>query len=1062
MMKLIVFLMALCLSLGAAAQQTIEGKILSADSERPLAGVTIRAIGMDATWQSDDRGAFVLRNIPSDTRLEFTHVGYRALQLTVGILADDPEVLLYPEEGQLEEVQIATGYQRIPKERATGSFTTVGNNLLNRTVNTDIISKLDGIVPGMLFNRNSNFRINIRGQSTLFSNMEPLIVLDNFPFEGDIMDINPNDIESVTVLKDAAAASIWGARAANGVIVLTSKTGGRNQPLQIDFRSNISVVEKPDIYYQPRMSSADFIGIEEMLFERGVYTAAENSILKAPYTPVVQLLIAKRDGTMDGAEVDAQLARLRQTDIRDDLTQYMYREGIKQQYALNMSGGSNINRFYVSVGYDRNRDELVRNGMQRFSLMARNTFSLWKDRLEVYTGVELSNRTATNPNSGGVGLGMGGQNWLYPYARLVDEEGNYMRTVRNYALPFIDAAYGRGLLDWSYRPLEEVYLDDRLNKYVQYRINTGLQAKILPGLDAELLFQYINSVNDYRRHRSVATFYARDMINNVTTVNEDGTLDRPIPLGGILDNSYGRSENYNFRGQLNYTKDIADRQHITAMLGYEVRDNQYRSNSSRMYGYNDDLAIGANVDFVSRFPRYVNPTSTVAIANNQAVSELVDRYRSIYGNASYTLLGKYVLYGSARLDQSNLFGVRTNQKGVPLWSAGLAYTLSSEDFYRGGWLPYLKLRASYGYNGNANKSVTAYTTVRYDDGRFSRSRLPYARITNPPNPELRWEKVKVVNLGVDFSSRRNVISGTVEYYRKRGLDLIGETPYAPSSGVQTFTKNYANTKGQGIDVQLHTRNTNGRLTWTSDAIFSWVQDKVTRYLADALSAQSYVGATYQNPVAGRPQFSVYSYNHMGLDGQTGNPLGYLNGEPSENYAAIMANTTLDELVYHGSARPTLFGGLRNTFQWNRLSLSANVVFRAGYYFRRGTVNFASVLRGMEQHGDYALRWKKPGDERHTVVPSLPETANAARDLFYANTGAFVERGDHIRLQDINLSYSLPPRLTQAARLKAADIYLFMENLGVLWKATGLSLDPDHVYTDYVPPRSIALGINVKF
>lgn len=1061
-MKSIIFFMTLCLSLSVSAQQSIEGRVLSADTSEPMEGVTIRAIGTETVWQSNVLGVFKLNNIHPGMRLEFTYVGYQASQLTLEMIIDEPEVLLYPVEQQMEEILISTGYQRVSQERVTGSYSTVDNRLLNRTVNTDIISKLDGVVPGMLFNRNSNFKINIRGQSTLFSNMEPLIVLDNFPFEGDILDINPNDIETVTVLKDAAAASIWGARAANGVIVLTSKQGRRNQPLQVDFRSNVSVVEKPNIYYQPRMSSADFIDIETMLFSQGVFTSTENSNLKAPYTPVVQLLIAKRDGTMDENDVRDQLTHLKRIDIRDDLSRHVYQKGVKQQYALNLSGGTGINRFYVSLGYDQNRESLVRNSMNRLSVQARNTFSLWKDRLEVYTGLELSSRTATNPNGGPVGMGMGGQSQLYPYASLVDEEGNYARTVRNYALPFIDAAYEDGLLDWSYRPLEEIYLNDQVTKNIQYRINTGVQAKILPGLDAGVLFQYVNGASDYRHHRSAATFFARDMINNLTMITEDGTVNRPVPLGGVLDNSYGHTENYHFRGQLNYGGDIAEGHHVTAMLGYEVRDNQHRSNSGRMYGYNDELGIGINVDFVNRFPRYVYPASTAAIANNQAVSEFVDRYQSVYGNASYTLHGRYVFYGSARLDQSNLFGVRTNQKGVPLWSAGIAYTLSSEDFYGVDWLPYLKLRATYGYNGNANKSVTAYTTVRYDDGRLSRSRLPYARITNPPNPELRWEKVKVVNLGVDFALRKNVVTGGVEYYRKKGLDLIGVTPYAPSSGVQMFTKNYANTKGQGVDVHLQSRNTNGKVQWATDAVFSWIQDEVTHYLASAASAQNYVSATYMNPVVGRPQFSVYSFNHKGLDGQTGNPIGYLNGEASENYAAIMSNATLDELIYHGSARPTLFGGLRNTVQWNRLSLSANVVFRAGYYFRRGTVSFSAIRLGREQHGDYTLRWQQPGDERYTVIPSMPETTNAARDLFYANTSAFVERGDHIRLQDINLTYSLPAQLIQRVGLKVVDVYLFMENMGILWKATKLGLDPDHVYTDYVPPRSVALGINVKF
>ncbi len=1063
--NILYIIMLLCVCSVASAQQIIRGRILSASDKAPLPGSSIKIKGNTSGTAADSAGNFVLHTQDLEIILQVSSLGYRSREVSIRLPAGFPlEIYLEENSSQLQEVIVSTGYQEIPKERATGSFAKVDNELLNRRTSTDILSRLEDVVPGLVFNRNVSGRennISIRGQSTIFANAQPLIVLDNFPYDGDISNINPNDIESVTVLKDAAAASLWGSKAANGVIVISSKRGSYKKAPKVSFHANNTLGDKPNLFYQSRMSSADFIEIEKMLFAKGYYQSAELSTNKTPLTPVIELLIAKRDGKILSAAADEKIEALKGQDVRNDFDRYMNRMSINRQVSLSISGGSDNQRYFASAGYDYNTLNSRGNDYGRLTLNAKNTWSLFRNKLELSTGIYFAQNNNTLNNPGIPSIRMSNAAALYPYARLADDSGKPLAIIHDYRRAFLQSAEQQGLLNWEYKPLEEMSTANNMLKITDYRVNGALRYKIITGLNADVLYQYGGGLLDGRNLQSQESYYTRNMINQLTYVNTDGSISRPLPLGGIYDRRNGSSVSQNLRSQLNYSRLFAKQHSINAIAGWEVKDLHGISNTYRLYGYDPDHVSSAKVDYVNYYKRYDNPFSGT-IMNNDSGSDQTDRFQSYYANAAYSFKQRYTLSASGRFDQSNLFGVRTNQKGVPLWSAGLAWDLSSENFYPFKCLPYLKIRATYGYNGNIDKALTAFTTAVYFNGSASSIGQPYAQITNPPNPELRWERVKIINLGVDFESRAGRVGGSIEYYRKKGLDLTGNIPYPPSSGISSFRGNNANTSGQGLDFTLNSRNFNREFKWLSNFLFSYVKDKVTNYLVQSTSGKYLEGGYgFSNyPLEGKPLYSIYSYSWAGLDPQTGDPMGYLDGAVSKDYAKILSAARPENLIYHGPARPTMFGALRNTFSYKNISISANVSYRLGYYFRNESIQYGTLLSGQVDHGDYSLRWQKPGDETFTHVPSIPAVTNTNRDNLYLYSDALVEKGDHIRLQDIQLSYDLERKDHPRFPLARTQFYLYANNLGILWKAGKGSIDPDH-QTGLVP-LTISAGLRVNF
>ncbi|WP_192349407.1 SusC/RagA family TonB-linked outer membrane protein [Algoriphagus sp. Y33] len=1056
---LVVFLICLWHGLPVHAlqndtQYTLHGTIKDAETREPLAGALVYIEEPGRSVVADPDGNFRLELPPGEYKLVVSFIGYKSHRQQVKLPPESGlEIMLATEEYGLDQVEVvSTGYQEIPRERATGSFAFLDQELVDRRVSTNLMDRLEDVTSGVVFNRTAagDDPISIRGRSSLFGNTRPLIVVDNLPYEGSIDNINPNDVASITVLKDAAAASIWGAQAGNGVIVITTKSGKYSQPLRISVQSNLTVTENRDLFYQPQMEMADFIAQERRLFETGYYNSRINSTARSPLSPVVETLLAAREGRITAREADSRIAMYEGQDARRELAEYYYGPAVRQQYAFQVSGGGNAYRFNFSGGYDHNKGDRIGAQTDRITLNARQDWKLLRDKLEISSGLYLAR--------GSIFTDTGIPN-LHPYEALADNQGNHLPVVAGVNTRFVESTGGSGLLDWRSIPLDEIGKRNDRTVSMDIRANLGLKYSLLPGLDAQVQYQYWTNGTESRNIETEELFTVRHQINSYTQILEDGSLSTPIPGGSRFSHNTGKSYSHNLRANLAYSLK-KDFHRLNALGGWEMRDVQGYGDGMVYYGYDDATGLSSPVDNITRFPQYHNPGSRLVIPYDGSHSGTVDRYVSYFANAAYTYRDKYLLTASARKDMSNLFGVETNRRGVPLWSAGAGWILSGEGFY--GWegMPYLKLRASFGYNGNVDKATTAFTTVTYATSRFYIAGLRYGVIMNPPNPELRWEKIRIVNLGLDFESKNGRIGGTLEFYSKRGEDLIGDSEVPDSNGMYRYRGNFSGTVTRGVDLTLNSVNLQGPIRWSTQWLLSGIRDKVTYF--DGASSPSLYMASASNmiPMEGRPLFSVYSYPWGGLDPSNGNPLGYLDGELSDNYSGIISSMTPETLRFHGSARPTVFGSLRNSLDWKGWNLSFNISYRLGYYYRSRSVDYAALSRGEISHADYSLRWRDAGDELDTHVPSQPDVLNTLRHSFYSSSSVLVEKGDNIRLQDIRAGYSWNRTTNPGLPVPRIELFAYVNNIGILWKATDDSQDPD--YPSVRPLRSAAMGLRIDF
>ena len=1040
--------------------------VVKGEDGKPIAGASIEVVENGRQYFSDNEGHFEMQWAGQEMpTLLVSHLGYKQAVVELKQLDQPVIVVLRINDITLDEVSVSTGFQQLPKERATGSFGFVDNKLFNRQISSDVISRLDGLTTGVLFDKREGVRDNftVRGLGGLsFSNNRPLVVLDNFPYEGDIKSINPNDVESITLLKDAAAASIWGARAGNGVLVITTKKGRADQPLKVSLVSNLRLTDRPDLFYLPQISSKDFIEVERFLFDKGVFNSSLTNIRTYPVvTPAVELLARHRDGELSPLELETGLASLGNHDVRNDLSRYVNQRGTLQQHALSLNGGGEKHSYYISLGYDKTLSNKVGNEDDRLSLRAQNAIKI-TDKLDLQSTLYYTNRTVQQNNIGNIISDVG---TLYPYAQLADELGNPMPLMQIYRQSFIDTVGGGKLLDWHYYPLAEQRLIDNKTGTRSLLANAQLRYKLTDWLNADMLYQFESATGDQRVLYNEQSFFMRNIINRFTQVSEDGTVIRPVPLGGALDQVGSELSAHSVRGQLNVDKSWKSMHRLVAIAGVDVRSTVNKSSQSdRIYGLNMETLVGQRVDFINRYPVYQSLASPSLIPNtSNRLSELNTRYVSFFTNGSYSYQERYTLSASLRRDASNLFGVETNNKWNPFWSVGAKWKLSDEHFFKWKRLLDLSLRGTYGYSGNINNNRAAVTTINYS-GVGATHQLPQAYVVNPPNPLLRWENVRTLNVGLDLSILNNIISGSIEYYKKRSEDVLSSVPADISTGFSQLVLNSAELLNKGWEINLTSRNLTGKLMWSTDALLSINNSEVTKYLLKPYNLNSYVVASGNsiNPIVGQPTNAIVSYRWAGLDPENGNPLGYLNGAVSSDYAALTQNISLDDLVFHGSAIPTTFGALRNDFAWKNFFLSFNIAYRFGYYFKRNSINYSELLRTnmAVAHGDYYNRWQKLGDEGYTHVPSMLYPADSRRDAFYRDAEILVEKGDHIRLQDINLSFSLSKSNLPKLPVQQVRFTVYANDLWILWKATKFDIDPD--YRLIPPAKSIAFGLSLNF
>lgn len=1053
-----IFLILLFLPLLTAGQEReVNGRLMDADS-LPVPGARITLLRTGERIVSDNAGRFRIPHARITDSIEVMAIGYhiRLLlirQFNLGSLS------LERDYTSLEAVKVETGYYQLPKERATGSFTVITADKLNEQVGTTIMERLPYVASGVTKSPDrltAGPGIMVRGLSTsTLSIAKPLIILDNFPYEGDLENLNPNDVENITILKDAAAGSIWGAKAGNGVIVITTKKGKFNQRPKVEVNVNTSFIAEPDLKKLPLIGSSDIIDLEHFLFSRRYNFIDTLRATKPSFSPVYEILFARRSGKISAADSAAMIDELRGVDIRDEYQKYMYRAAVSRQFAASISGGSGMNAWSFSSGGDINTGTL-HDKLQRISFMVNNTFKPIES-IQITASLMYVNRQT---ESGRVGHGSMtySRGPLPMYTRFADEDGNAIPIYKDYRKTYLDTAGGGRLLDWRFYPLTNYKYEKRNSSTEDINANLGFKWQIRKWIAVDLMYRRQSQLTSSIFMRELESYGARDLINSFTRINRStGDITYIIPRGDIQSRSDGKITAQDFRSQLVVNHSWGEHS-VSGLAGFHASDVKTESVSYTAYGYDPEILVVGDVDYVNRYPHYVTGSNT-AISGGTRFSRFNRRQVAAYSNLAYSFRGKYHVTSSARRDASNMFGVAVNDRWSPLWSAGVKWDISKETFFKSRFVDNLSFRATYGRQGNVDPSKVAVTTFTYGSlNPFTKT--PSGRINDYENPNLGWERVDMLNLGIDFGLFNGRLSGSVEHYQKYISDLYRGLSMEPTTGIfKNMVANIGSMRSHGWELQLNGLAVDKAFKWRINFVVNMNRERMTK-MSDLPGVGESISGVLGTGFGGYndyPAFPLFAYRWGGLDPQNGNPLGYLNGTLSSNYNLLTTTgTKAEDLVFVGRLLPGYSGSISHSFSWRSLSLVANLTYDFDYYFLRQTIDYSGLITQGTGHSDYVKRWQKPGDELTTNVPSFTYPVNATRDAFYRMTEVLAEKGDHVRLNYIQFSYRIMPKFLKRSPFRSVGLFVNANNLGILWRANKLGLDPN--YQSLPPQKSYAIGI----
>lgn len=1027
------------------------------DHGLPIKDVNMMQVGSsDVLGVSNEEGEAVLTFKRQDS-VVFSKMGYARLAMHFSSFTSSSlQVTMFRTLKQLEEVTVSTGYQVIPKERATGSFTLVDQKTLNEQVGMNVVDRLPYVVGSMTNDQRSNSpSISIRGLSTIQGEKQPLIILDNFPYEGDLQALDPASVATITILKDAAAASIWGAKAGNGVIVITTKKSQFNRPVQITASARYNITDRPDLSKVHQISAIENLDLEKLLFEKDHY-ASNFRDMPTAVTPFVELLRKEQLADIDRETLEEYYKFYRNKDVRDAYKSHFYSAGTLQQYQITLAMGTQKLASRGAIGYDRSFSN-TGAAMKRLNIDFSNKWQL-TNAIALETGVRYTDLSTANGRPAFGSITAGGKA-LPSYFSFTDRDGSPLAISKSYDQSFLNGLYSGKLLDWTYIPLTDYTHVTNTLAQKQLLLDAKINIGIWKGLQTSIEYRYTKQPQENVVLNSVSSFYTRNLINLYSEINGN-TVKQHIPNGAILNTEDQDFTGHNGRMQFNYNL-TAGKHQVHALLGADMTNNERYGNKYMRYGYQPELLKYKEVNFLSPVKNSITGAMEF-IPNEAGLRGVQNRYLSFFFNGAYTFNNRLSVTMSARKDGSNLFGVKTNDKFNPLGSVGTSYVLRKRDHSDNMWLNYLKLRTTYGISGNVDQTRSAVPIISYLSVNNYTQNI-YARIESFANPNLRWEKIKMWNVGVDLSAFSDRLSLSVEYYRKDAYDLFGFAEVDYTTGVGTsMVKNVAAMTGNGMDIELKTVNVDKTVKWISFLNLSYYRDKITHYYQGSTYGYNYVGSESPNisGLVGKPIYGVYAYQWRGLDEQ-GNPVGVLGNQNSIDYNQITnTGTKIDDLDYHGPALPTFFGNFRNQISYKGFELSALMHFNLGFYYKKNALSYNSLVNNGQGHEEYSQRWQQAGDESWTTVPSFQYPLNAARDAFYRASSINVIKGDIIRLQYINLSYQLPSGLIKG--INNINVGINAQNLGVLWRANKNKIDTALLDGALGSPKNYSVSLNMTF
>jgi len=1032
-------MLVVCLQL-LAQTRTISGKITDAQGNGvPNASVAVKGTNVGTTTNAN--GDYTL-NIPSNARtLVISSVGFANQEVTIGSGANI-SVSLSSDMQELSEVVVSVPYGTVRKTAFTGSEATVSSKSLEKQQVTSVTRALEGLIPGIITTNGggapgTNASVLIRGVGSYTSSSSPLYVLDGIPYMGSISALNMDEVESVTVLKDAAATALYGSRAANGVIMIATKKGKKGRSAvsasvrqgfmdrlipeydrvsSKDYYELMWEATRNSAYYGPRGLSMEAAGAEASQILTG-----PNALVYNAYNVPGNQLIDPTTGKINPS------ATLLWEDSWEDV---LYRTAARTNANVTVSGGGDKNDYFLSLGYV-NEDGIVKfSGYKRYNarLNLNAAPTTWlKAGLNVdgavasQKSVPSGGTATTNPFYFTRQMGP-----IYPVWQR-DASGGFI----------IDPATGERQLDWGIpsqmgtRPyagnsnlLGSLALDDRNTQIFNGNANTYLEATFL---------------KNFSLRATLGTNYY-DAYGTTYQNSQFGDADN---VSGRSTKSISRQVSYTLNEVLTWNKAFGDHS-LRVLAGHENYKLLSNSASATRTGF--------------PFPG-TTELATAATAEGSSSSEDRHRIESYFAGANYEFQNKYLASLSYRRDGTSRF--HPDNRWGNFYSAGLGWRISQEEFMKSvDWVDELKLRASYGEQGNENiGDYYAYQSV-YNLG-WNNVGNPGALVGGLPNPGLVWEGNKTFNIGVDFGLFRNRLQGTIEYFNRISDNLIFAVPLPTSTGQTSINQNIGALKNAGVELQLGFNAIRSRdFNWRVDLNMTHFKNEFTKLPP----GQDEIISGTKKIMVGRSIYDFWIREYAGVDASTGEALFYkdvlgTDGKPTGE-RVLTNNSTQASFYYHGTAIPDFTGGLTNSFNYKGFDLSFLLTFSKGGKFY--DQNYQSIMHfgsyGTHWSSDILKRWQKPGD-----ITNVPRVQNAIANQDPIST-RYLFDASWLNIKNITLSYSLPASLINRAGISGIQVFGNVDNAYLFTAKKGM--DPQRSFAgtsdwSYTPFRTITFGLNVN-
>ena len=1039
--------------IGPARQTTppvsrvIQG-IVRDEQGNPLPGATIKIKGTRMGTATDFEGRFQLALAGNAQVLEVSFIGYRTVEVNVQG-KKEIEVRLQPDQAEMEEV-VVTGYQTIRKERMTGTTATITANQIAGRGLQSIDEILNSTISGLNMissgRPGQDAQIQIRGVNSLTGSTEPMWIVDGMPLQGEIPNIQsgstdlqatifttgigniaPDDIKSITVLKDAAATAIYGARAANGVIVVETKSGLSGKT-RFNASVNVGITERP-------RNNIDMMNTAEKIqFEREIFYDQQGYI----YTPgrVTKLLQQAAYGEISSDEAERRIGELAK--INTDWFKEIYRTAISQQYNFSMSGGNEKTQHYVSLNYLKEVGTEPNNKYDRLGMNIKLTHNpSEKIRITGGLGATMKNDRVTASSVNSLEYAM----YANPYERLKNEDGTKAYDISYNA----KESSIRDGLDWdTFNILDDLNRNTNTNRYLDAELSLKVEWEIVKGLMFTTHGVY-NANSNHNRIIEGADTYT-NFINNWYSYKGEIPHDM---VKGSLREATGYTNAYTFRNTLQYTGEYAGKHYISLFAGQEIQERTaYNSfNYSPVFDEEHRIVGFPEMDDIDG--------SEINYSALGGTGKSVSKMSSFFANASYSYLDKYILTGALRYDGSDIIG--NDNQFTPLWNVGLRWNLHREEFMkRWMWVDQFAVRGGFGYTGSIDKNALPFVVMTLGqsviyDGQTVPTSFSY------PNPNVKWQTKQDMNVGLDLSLFDYRLELGVNYYNNITRDVLDRKALPYSSGRSEVTENVADIYNSGWEIDLGvTLLKNKSFQWYAKANIAINDNKVKNtYYKDTKDLPKATLSNAHQFVENQPVNGWYGYKFAGINPINGAVMTYTgNGEATLDMSVSGATWPTPSVFYLGNLTPPVVGGFSTSANWKQLIFSANFEFKTGHKIK--SFNTFRSLDARNRHTSEANRWREPGDI--TNVPAMSEVYTSYSSYMY---DILLEKGNYLRCSYMTLGYNLKPEWLHKIGFSTARLSFTAKDLFTISSYSGI--DPALMGSfGYPNSRKYTITLNVGF